>query len=232
MHVPAICLLKSMTYTRCSQAIAWHFAGVYGSIFRPRWRAQRSSPALPAFMAAHPELELEVSSTDRQVDLVQEGFDCVLRLGPVGDETLIASAPLGLLRMVNAAQSRLSSALWSASIMLEDLQRPGTSDNSFFFDDAGRKDPMDGNIRTATATRRFSCEGALHVNSAQTYESRCPRRPWPDSGHATLGDWPILRECGALVEIMHPIFVAGPSPCPLVVAHIGVTCRAESAAHS
>src|SRR6202012_6120902 len=39
-------------------------------------------PALPDFMAAHPELELEVSSTDRQVDLVQEGFDCVLRLWP------------------------------------------------------------------------------------------------------------------------------------------------------
>jgi DNA-binding transcriptional LysR family regulator len=45
-------------------------------------------------MATSPELELEVSSTDRQVDLVQEGFDCVLRLGPVGDETLIAR-PLG-----------------------------------------------------------------------------------------------------------------------------------------
>jgi DNA-binding transcriptional LysR family regulator len=29
-------------------------------------------PALPDFMATHPELELEVSSTDRQVDLIQE----------------------------------------------------------------------------------------------------------------------------------------------------------------
>ena len=60
-------------------------------------------PALPAFVATYPELELEVSSTDRQVDLVQEGFDCgVLRLGPIGDETLIAR-PLGKLPMVNAA---------------------------------------------------------------------------------------------------------------------------------
>jgi DNA-binding transcriptional LysR family regulator len=41
-------------------------------------------PALPDFMGTHPELELELSSTDRQVDLVQEGFDCVLRLGPIG----------------------------------------------------------------------------------------------------------------------------------------------------
>jgi DNA-binding transcriptional LysR family regulator len=59
-------------------------------------------PALPAFMESYPELELEVSSTDRQVDLVQEGIDCVLRLGPIRDETLIVR-PLGNLRMVNAA---------------------------------------------------------------------------------------------------------------------------------
>ena len=67
MPVPAICLLKSMTYTRCSQAIAWHFAGVYGSIFRPRWRAQRSyrpcriswrhvAMAYLAFALRHPAL--------------------------------------------------------------------------------------------------------------------------------------------------------------------------------
>jgi len=40
-----------------------------------------------------------VSETERQVDLVQSGLTGVLRLGPIGDETLIAR-PLGLLRMV------------------------------------------------------------------------------------------------------------------------------------
>ena len=78
-------------------------------------------PALPDFMATHPELELEVSSTDRQVDLVQEGFDCVLRLGPIGDETMIAR-PLGLLRMVNAA-SPAYLARYGVPRSLEDLQR-------------------------------------------------------------------------------------------------------------
>jgi len=28
--------------TQCSQAIAWHFAGVCASIFRPKWHGQRS----------------------------------------------------------------------------------------------------------------------------------------------------------------------------------------------
>jgi len=101
MHAPAICLLTSMISTRCSQASAWRFAGVYVDL--PTEVARTTIvPALPDFMAAHPELELELSSTDRQVDLVQEGFDCVLRLGPIGNETLIAR-PLGKLRMVNVA---------------------------------------------------------------------------------------------------------------------------------
>jgi len=62
-------------------------------------------PALPQLLEAHPELEIELSSSDRRVDLVQEGFDCVVRLGPIVDETLIAR-PLGHLRMINAASPR------------------------------------------------------------------------------------------------------------------------------
>src|SRR5580658_11187057 len=78
-------------------------------------------PALPTFLATYPELELEVSSTDRQVDLVHEGFDCVLRLGPIGDETLIAR-PLGKLRIANAA-SPAYLARYGIPQSLGDLQR-------------------------------------------------------------------------------------------------------------
>ena len=70
-----------------------------------RRNAARPVDPLVDFMATHSELELEVSNTDRRVDLVQEGFDCALRLGPIGDETLIAR-PLGKLRMLNAASPR------------------------------------------------------------------------------------------------------------------------------
>ena len=35
-------------------------------------------PQLPQFLAAHPQIEIELSSTDRYVDLVREGFDCVV----------------------------------------------------------------------------------------------------------------------------------------------------------
>ncbi|RXZ36984.1 LysR family transcriptional regulator [Oxalobacteraceae bacterium CAVE-383] len=47
-------------------------------------------PALDAFFARYPEIELEVGCTDRPVDLLHEGIDCVIRGGEVVDESLIA----------------------------------------------------------------------------------------------------------------------------------------------
>ncbi|MBK8163006.1 MAG: LysR family transcriptional regulator [Gammaproteobacteria bacterium] len=38
-------------------------------------------PALPDFFARYPEIELELGATDRPVDILQEGVDCVIRVG-------------------------------------------------------------------------------------------------------------------------------------------------------
>lgn len=51
-------------------------------------------PRLPEFLQAHPGIEFELSTTDRLVDPIQEGFDCVLRVGVPRDPQLIAR-PLG-----------------------------------------------------------------------------------------------------------------------------------------
>lgn len=59
-------------------------------------------PALPAFLRAHPRLQLELSSTDRRVDAVREGFDCVLRVGRLESSSLVAR-PLGNFELVNCA---------------------------------------------------------------------------------------------------------------------------------
>ncbi|WP_049620719.1 LysR family transcriptional regulator [Frateuria defendens] len=47
-------------------------------------------PALPDFRARYPQLELDVSASDRYVDLMQEGVDCVVRAGVLSDSGLIA----------------------------------------------------------------------------------------------------------------------------------------------
>jgi DNA-binding transcriptional LysR family regulator len=46
-------------------------------------------PALPSFYAAYPQIELDISTGDRFVNLVQEGVDCVLRIGELADSELV-----------------------------------------------------------------------------------------------------------------------------------------------
>lgn len=47
-------------------------------------------PGLPAFLLKYPDIELQVSEGDRLVDLVREGFDCVLRVGEPQDNEMVA----------------------------------------------------------------------------------------------------------------------------------------------
>ena len=45
-------------------------------------------PALPEFLTRYPELSIQFGQTDRLVDLVREGVDCVLRAGEPEDSSL------------------------------------------------------------------------------------------------------------------------------------------------
>ncbi|WP_026970757.1 LysR family transcriptional regulator [Aliagarivorans marinus] len=47
-------------------------------------------PALFAFMQRYPEIEIELDLSSNQVDILNERFDLVLRMGPLADSGLIA----------------------------------------------------------------------------------------------------------------------------------------------
>src|SRR5579859_1327720 len=47
-------------------------------------------PHLPAFLAAHPGLDIDVVLDDRTIDLVQEGIDVALRMGDLPNSSLTA----------------------------------------------------------------------------------------------------------------------------------------------
>lgn len=47
-------------------------------------------PLLPAFLARHPGIEIELTLNDRFVDLLEEGFDVAVRVGRLGDSSLVA----------------------------------------------------------------------------------------------------------------------------------------------
>ncbi|MER0238952.1 LysR family transcriptional regulator [Fulvimarina sp. MAC8] len=171
-------------------------------------------PALPAFMATYPELEVELSSTDRQVDLVQEGFDCVLRIGPVGNETLIAR-PLGQLKMVNAASPQYL-ARYGVPRTLDDLREQSHRMVHYSHSLGSRLHGWEYPVGDSGNYETLALPGTLHVNSVQTYEA---------AGIAGLGliqaAFSGIRthlESGALVEVL-PDFRPEPLGVALVVAH-------------
>lgn len=54
------------------------------------------------FRSEHPDVQLDISMSDRHVDLIREGFDAAVRIGEVADSGLF-SRPLGKLPMVLVA---------------------------------------------------------------------------------------------------------------------------------
>ncbi|MCE9666740.1 LysR family transcriptional regulator [Myxococcus stipitatus] len=59
-------------------------------------------PTLSAFMRAYPDIELDLDFTDRVVDVIEEGFDGVVRAGEVSDSRLM-SRVLGTFRLMLVA---------------------------------------------------------------------------------------------------------------------------------
>lgn len=64
------------------------------------------SPALPRFLARHPKLALDVHLDDRRVNVIEEGFDLVIRASDnLGDTSLIAKKLAVMPHVICAAPS-------------------------------------------------------------------------------------------------------------------------------
>ena len=57
------------------------------------------APVLAKVAAQHPKLELELSLSDRPVDLIEDGFDLAIRGGNIGDGAGLMTRTIGLQRM-------------------------------------------------------------------------------------------------------------------------------------
>lgn len=168
-------------------------------------------PALPAFLDAHPQLEVELSASDRRVDLVAEGFDCVLRTGTLDDSSLVAR-PIGHLVQINCASPGYLKR-YGTPRTLEDLAQHklvhyrqvlgGRSPGWEWFD--GRQ------------THTLPMAGSITVNSTETYYAAC---------QAGLGliQLPLvgprkrkLMDGGRLVEVL-PQYRPAPMPINILYA--------------
>jgi DNA-binding transcriptional LysR family regulator len=166
-------------------------------------------PRLPEFMREHPQIEVELSCSDRRVDVVSEGFDCVVRVGTLEDSSLVAR-PLGKLRIINCASPTY-------------LERHGTprelSDLAnhhmiHYVSTLGQRSPGFEYLEGSTC-RYEPMRGVFTVNSIDAYEAGCLAGLGIIQSPCT-GMLKWLKQ-GALVEVL-PQYHAEPMTVSLIYA--------------
>lgn len=167
-------------------------------------------PRLPEFLAAHPQLEIELSSTDRRVDVVHDGFDCVLRIGSLEDSGLVARR-LGEFVQLNCASPAYLRAFGTPRT-LDDLARHrvvryapamGAAATGFEYHDGGR-------------WRSYPMASVITVSNTDAYQAACLAGLGLIQAPA-LGMEDLLAR-GELVEVL-PQHRAPPLPVSLIYAN-------------
>ena len=167
-------------------------------------------PRLPEFLAANPLLDVGIGTTDRRVDLIQEGYDCVLRIGTFPEQDLVVR-PLGTMTMCNLASPAYLLAHGTPSSLADLAQHRIIHFASNLTTQGAGWDYVDkGKIRV----QPMQC--AFVVNSADAYQAACL---------AGLGmiQCPVITtrhlvDAGSLVEML-PQFTPAPMPVSLLYPH-------------
>ncbi|SDY11104.1 transcriptional regulator, LysR family [Variovorax sp. YR634] len=168
------------------------------------------APALPGFFERHPAIELELGSSDRAVDLVLEGVDCALRVGPLASSSLVAR-PLGHFTLINCASPAYLARHGTPRTPVDLPQHMAVN---YASPTSGRAAPWEWQRDGETASLRMRSQVA--ANNAETYIA---------CALAGLGLIQIpaydVREhlaAGELVEVL-PDARAEPLPVQLVYPH-------------
>lgn len=162
-------------------------------------------PKLPEFLAEHPQLKIELSSTDRVVDLIREGMDCVIRAGYMPDGGL-ASRELGALKLVNCI-SPAYLARYGRPESLADLEQ------HYLVNYGLHAKPEGFEYHDGTQYRSLEMNSLISVNSTEGYQAACL------AGLGLIqvplaGVRPLL-EAGSMIEVL-PGFIAEPLPLKLI----------------
>ncbi|RUL71092.1 LysR family transcriptional regulator [Dyella choica] len=164
---------------------------------------------LPKFLREHPGIEVELSSSDRRVDVVAEGFDCVVRVGTLSDSSLIVRR-LGQYRIVNCASPAYLQEHGTPQ-NLEDL----THHRLIHYVSVMGQRPSGFEYMEGAQCRYVPMQGVLTVNSIEAYTHGCLaglgiiQTPRGGVQHQLLA--------GRLVEVL-PQYEAEPMPVSLLYA--------------
>ena len=125
-------------------------------------------PALPEFQKRYPEIRIELSVSDSQVDLIGENVDCVIRAGKLRDPSLIARHLADLAIVTCAAPSYIARyGLPADPVEIEEKHLVVSYMNAL----TGRYFPFDFSrdgktVEVSCRTRLAVSEGAAYVSAA------------------------------------------------------------------
>jgi DNA-binding transcriptional LysR family regulator len=119
------------------------------------------APAIADFARLHPQVKFDVSLSDQQVDLIEEGLDLAIRVGELGSQNMVAR-PIGKARMmVCAAQNYLNAN--GIPQTPEELVRHQCLTYAYASDNAWRFADTDAKNTKGTMSVRVT--GAVHSNN-------------------------------------------------------------------
>ena len=165
-------------------------------------------PVLGQFCARHPLIELEIGMGDRLVDLVREGVDCVLRVGELGDSSMVARRVALLEQLTCASPAYL--AAHGTPRTLADLD--GHRAVNFFSAQTGKIWPFD--FRLDGQRHSVTLPGTVSVNNADAYHACC--RAGMGLIQAPRYHLEQALATGELVEVLAPL---RPDPLPVSVLY-------------
>ena len=151
-----------------------------------------------------------VSTTDRRVDLLREGFDCVMRVGALSDSGLVAKR-LGVVEMMNCASPRYLEKYGTPRSLADLAQHLIVNYSLTFGSERPTFEYFDGG-----GYRELEMRSTVTVNSSDAYHSACLAGlgiiQAPRTGMvASLAS-------GSLIEVL-PDLRAAPMPVSLVQGH-------------
>ncbi|PWC56517.1 LysR family transcriptional regulator [Azospirillum sp. TSO22-1] len=120
-------------------------------------------PSIHEFHAKYPDIDLMLGLGDRPIDLIQEGVDCVIRVGELSDSTLVARR-IGAMQQVTCA-SPAYLAEHGEPRTLEDLERHVAV--NYFGSRTGRNFELC--FQRDGREEEIAMQGVVSVNDADAY---------------------------------------------------------------
>jgi DNA-binding transcriptional LysR family regulator len=121
-------------------------------------------PALPAFLQAHPRVQIELDLSDGYVDLIGGGFDLAIRIGELPDSSLKARRLASSRRVTFGAPGYF--AKHGRPRRPEDLARHACIVRTAAREGDSWPFMVDGRVRAVKVAGRFRTSGALAANVA------------------------------------------------------------------